>query len=263
MPEGDTLHKIAYALAPHLKGQRLLKVETREAESRLSGRIVRDVRALGKHLLIELDEGLILRSHLGMYGSWHRYARNEPWCKPRRRASIVLETAEDVFVCFNAKSVDLIAAGKVKLHPALGRLGPDLLSEEVDFHTVIRRARALVSSCETMADVLLNQQVACGIGNVYKCELLFLHRLHPETPLGRIDDETLTRIYQSARNLMQQNRVRAMRKTTDSGLSERPRHWVYGRAGRPCLKCGELIVYRRLGRTYRGTHWCPACQKTF
>jgi endonuclease-8 len=265
MPEGDTLHKIADFLAPRLEGDRLEQVELRGRASRLSGEVVRSVNAVGKHLLIEFENGLVLRSHLGMHGSWHRYAPNESWRKPPHQASIVLRTETDVYVCFNAKSVDCSEARKLKFHPVLGPLGPDLLTDDLELDNVILRARERAGPQNIVADVLLNQKVASGIGNVYKCEVLFLHKLHPETLLEQLDDETLRCVYDTARKLMHDNLGGGARRTIQTSTNvpvrpDAPRHWVYGRVGKPCFKCGATVECRRIGTIPRTTYWCPRCQ---
>jgi endonuclease-8 len=201
-----------------------------------------------------------------MYGSWHRYALDESWRKPRHKASIVLRTETDAYVCFNAKSVDCIEARKLKLHPVVGRLGPDLLSHDVDLDVVLQRARELMEPRDIMADVLLNQRIASGIGNVYKNEVLFMHGLHPETRLDKVDDAVLRRVYETARRLMKDNlgggSRRTIRLTKQVRLGpDTLRYWVYGRVGRPCLKCGGTIQCRRLGTIPRATYWCFRCQR--
>jgi endonuclease-8 len=266
MPEGDTLHKIADFLAPRLEGCRLEEVALQGRKSRLSGEVVRSIEAMGKHLLIEMDNGIVLRSHLGMHGSWHRYGLNESWRKPPYKASIVLRTETELYVCFNAKSVDCIEARKLKFHPVLGNLGPDLLADDVDLDAVILRARETMESHHIISDVLLNQKVASGIGNVYKNEVLFLHRLHPETPLARIDDEALRSVFETAQRLMRENLGGGARRTIQTSKQVpagpgAPRYWVYGRMGNPCLKCGSTIRCRRLGAIPRATYWCPQCQR--
>ncbi|MCB1803542.1 MAG: formamidopyrimidine DNA glycosylase, partial [Gammaproteobacteria bacterium] len=95
MPEGDTVYKVAAYLRTELQGRRLAsgRADTPRPVD-LAGLQVSDVYARGKHLFIALDDRL-LRSHLGMHGSWHRYARGEAWQRSERQAAIVLDTGED------------------------------------------------------------------------------------------------------------------------------------------------------------------------
>ena len=139
-------------------------------------------------------------------------------------------------------------------------MGPDLLQEgEPDWEQVLARARRLVPPEAPIIDALLHQGVAAGIGNVYKSELLFMHRLHPLTRMETVEDELLLQLFQSARSLLLRNLGGGPRITREArdGAGDL---WVYSRAGRPCLRCGAQIRQATLGRTRRITRWCPTCQ---
>jgi endonuclease-8 len=111
LPEGDTVHKVARLLAADLSGQVLLGVRARRLDAApLVGARVTAVVSDGKHLFIDCDNGLTLRSHLGLYGSWHRYGLDEAWQRPTWQASLVLVTEQRVLVCFNAKEVEILAS---------------------------------------------------------------------------------------------------------------------------------------------------------
>lgn len=268
MPEGDTIFKLARALAPMLEGQTLQRVFLRTLSApELEGRRVDSVDAVGKHLLVGLlgrEDGatrLLLRTHLGLHGSWHQYPSGAPWKKPKWQASVVLETEPGTFVCFNASDVDCIPESRRKLDRKLGRLGPDLLVAPVDFQAILARL-GRCSPSEAVANVLLDQTVACGIGNVFKSEVLFLAGELPEQPLGRLDAARRLSLYRLARDLLVANVERGIRTTTGSrrGDTRAPRFWVYGRAGLACLRCGAPVRFARLGRQWRSTYWCPVCQ---
>jgi endonuclease-8 len=263
VPEGDTIHKLATALAHHLNGKRLARGELRHDPSlSLAGRGVESVEALGKHLFVRLDGGLELRSHLGMTGSWHRYAPGERWKRPARQASIVLATDDDVLVCFNAREVECLRAGGVRSRRARTRLGPDLAAaDEPDLDRALGLARTLLAPEAPAVDLLLDQRVACGIGTVYKSELLFLDRLHPLIPVSALDDERIRALHRRARGLLRDNLgpgARVTRTTRDG----RGRLGVYERQGRPGLRCRALVETARLGHGQRSTYWCPRCQQS-
>lgn len=261
MPEGDTIHKIAAAMAPRLVGQRLCAARVHQRrQQQVSGVAVTAVEAHGKHLLIELDDGYVLRSHLGMHGSWHRYLPGERWRRPQRQASLVLQTERDVFVCFNAMEVEWLRAAGVRRRVFGQRLGQDLLRSEPDLAQVTDRARELLDGDTPIAQVLLDQRVAAGIGNVYKCELLFIERLAPATPLSQVTDETLRRLYGEASRLLRGNLGGGRRVTRREG-DQAGRLWVYGRAGKPCLRCETPVACCRVGEPPRTTWYCPSCQQ--
>jgi endonuclease-8 len=260
MPEGDTVYKLSRYLGPALGGREILAGFAIAGERvDLAGRRVERIYAVGKHLFIALDRRELLRSHLGMWGSWHGYAPGEPWRRPRERAAIVIETGERVFVCFQPAQVELLRADGVRARTLEARLGPDLLAPPVDLSAVVARARGLSGPGRTIADLLLDQRVACGIGNVYKSETLFLGACHPERSAGSIEDGQLAALYDIAAGLLAGNRRHGPRVTRrdrqgDQGL------WVYGRSRLPCHRCGTPIVGRLLGAAQRSTYWCPRCQ---
>ena len=168
MPEGDTLHKLAGYLAPRLEGRSLVGGRL-AGDSTLEWRGLRvdRVYARGKHLCLELGEELV-RTHLGMHGAWHRYRPGERWKRPEHHASLVLETEEDVFVCFHAREAERVALRGPRARRLDERLGPDLAGTTTpDFHELVRRARRRGPQ-SLFADLLLDQTVAAGVGNVYK-----------------------------------------------------------------------------------------------
>jgi len=261
VPEGDTIHKIARFLAPRLEGRTIRAVDMADpaAAKRCAGREVRAVRARGKHLYIALDNALALRSHLGMHGAWHFYAPGADWRKPRRQASLVVTTDTECFVCFNAKEVELVADPSVRRRVLDTRLGPDLVDDAVAPDELVRRARAMMDPQDLVGDVLLDQRVAAGIGNVYKSEVLFVERVSPFSRLGDLADRRLAACYATAADLLRRN-LGGGRRVTRFERDGAGRLWVYRREGMPCLRCDGRIEAKRLGRHHRGTYWCPRCQ---
>jgi endonuclease-8 len=261
VPEGDTLHTIANYLKPRLERQTLKRVSMADAVAarRCTSKRVEVVEARGKHLFITLENGTALRSHLGMHGSWHRYAHDEEWKKPRRQASLVIATETDEYVCFNAKEIELVNLASVRNRIVHGRLGPDLIADTFDSAVLVRRAREMLESDTLLADVLLDQRVASGIGNVYKSEVLFIERLRPDCTLKDVSDATLARCFETAADRLRRN-TRGGKRVTRLENDGAGRLWVYGRRGQPCLECDTPIRSRRLGKHQRSTYWCPSCQ---
>lgn len=260
MPEGDTVAKIARFLAPRLTGQvvRALRMADPQARRCVGHRVV-SVDPLGKHLMIALDNALAVRTHLGMYGSWHRYGEAEPWRKPRRQASLELRVDGEVFVCFNAKEVELMEAASVRSRIVKARTGPDFLSPDTDVASLAPRAREFLDPDTPLADVLLDQRVAAGIGNVYKSEVLFLESVLPRTRLDQVTDAGLSRCYAVAAALLARN-LGGGKRITRFERDGASRLWVYGRGGLPCLRCDGRVEFGRFGTHLRGTYWCSGCQ---
>lgn len=260
MPEGDTIHRAAGALRRALVGHDLVEVAVprRPAPWPALGAHVTWVQARGKHLLIRTSDGLIVHTHQRMTGSWHLYRPGERWRKARGAARVVLATASSVAVCFSSPVVEILDDRSLQRHPTLRRLGPDLLDPATELGDVLERVRTMVPADRAVGEVLLDQRIACGIGNVYRCDVLFLHGLAPTLPIGSVDAATREQLFATARDLLTANVEQSTRTTVDGGPPGAL--WVHGRAGRPCRRCGTPIVLARLGDQARHAYWCPRCQ---
>jgi endonuclease-8 len=260
MPEGDSIHRIAALLGPRLTGRRLERVTTKGLVREVSGRTVTRVSAHGKHLVIELDNGAYLRAHLGMNGRFRVYDRAAGEAMLARlspgRASLALVTAEGVYVWIGAPQIEVSRLRDPRRGMAVGTLGPDVLQPSFDVRAAA--ARAAEHRTRTIAEVLLDQRVVAGIGNIYKCEALFVAGVDPRTPVAQLDVRLLETIYAVAHRLMAAS-VETSSTISASG-SPRRDHAVYGRTGKPCLRCGSLIACYSLGEPPRWTWSCPICQ---
>ncbi len=252
MPEGDTLHKIANRLRPVLVGA---VVERFEAPRLVGprprpGTKITSVEAVGKHLLVTFDDSTVLHTHLRMTGSWHLYAKGERWRKPVHLARVVIATATHEAVCFSAP----VVRTTVGATDALDHLGPDLCRPDADLDLVLERMATIANPEATVAEVLLDQRVASGIGNVYKSEVLWAEGLDPRTPIADVPLDLRRRLIASAARQLRANLTTARRTTVPGGLA------VYRKARRPCRRCGTPIVMARWGEQARSTYWCPRCQ---
>lgn len=263
MPEGDTIHRLAKRFAPLLVGKELIAVALpdRMDAGKLQGAMVSDVMAVGKHLLMMTDRGTALRTHLGMDGRWDVHPHGQRWAGPRRLVTLTLATAEAELVLFEGKSWQVLAWRR-PTYGVLATLGPDLSVAPADVKGAALRAAAQPPSRE-VAEVLLDQRVACGIGNVYKSELLFVHGVHPQTPVAQIEMATWEALFGTAAKWLLLNiQTPGLRGRRTTGIPPRRREalWVYDRLRRPCLRCATAILVRRQGELARPTWWCPRCQ---
>ena len=245
MPEGDTIWRTAAALRRRCGGKVVTDARP-TVLARLTGRRLQSVEPNGKHLIMQFDDGIALHSHMRMTGAWHLYRAGERWRQPAWRATAVLAFDDVVAVCFAAPVMELVPNAR----QPVAHLGPDILVDPFDLDEVVRRARQ--SDAKTIGELLLEQRVCAGIGNIYKCESLWINRLDPWLPLAGIDDGTLRRLYLTARDLMRRNLVTSIRQQ---------RHAVHGRGGRPCPRCGGRIAVRAQGEQARLTYFCPRCQR--
>jgi endonuclease-8 len=260
VPEGDTLRHTASRLRPPLLGARVVSLggthpAVRGEGRRARGSRVEEVRAVGKHLLIDFDHGWTLRTHLGMNGRWDVYPAGGRWRASPGKARVVLDVAAAVAVCFAAPTVQF--APRALAAAALDHLGPDLAAADVDLAAVVPRART--SAAATAADLLLDQRVMAGVGNVIKNETLFLERVDPHTPAAALGDDVIAALARRAHVLLVGNSGRRARSTTGQHGKGR-RTWVYRRAGLPCRRCETPVAHSRHGDLDRSTYWCPRCQ---
>ena len=279
MPEGDTILRAAQALQRALAGRIVTRFEsvypavTRIADDHpIVGRSVASVSARGKHLLMAFSGDLVLRTHMRMNGSWHLYRPGMRWQRPARDMRVLVATEDAVAVGFNVPVAELLSSRQLERHALIGALGPDLLAGAgagyayaVDVAEIVRRMRA--RGGEAIADVLLNQRVAAGIGNVFKSEILFLAGIDPFTPAASLTDADLSRLVgiardQLAANVLDRSKTlaRSIGRRTTRSLDPNAALWVYSRGGKPCRKCGAPIASAKRGIDARATYWCPTCQ---
>jgi len=274
MPEGDTIFRAAATLHRALAGHVVTRFEsvypalTRIARDRpIVGRTVESVFARGKHLLITFSGDLVLRTHMRMSGSWHLYRAGDRWRRPGRDMRVLVATAAVEAVGFNVPVAELLTARELARHKELQALGPDLLAPSFDPDEAIRRMRARPD--DAIGDVLLNQRVMAGIGNVFKSEILFLAAIDPFTAVSALSDAELARLVDISRrqlgaNVMTRDQTlsRSTGRTTTRSLDPNSSLWVYGRGGKRCRRCGAAIEARKTGIDARLTYWCPRCQPT-
>jgi len=269
VPEGDTLFRTAAGLRPYLVGRKVTAAwtggpGTMPQVQRIVGQEIASVEAVGKNLLVRFDNGLEIRTHLRMNGSWHRYRPGERWRRPPSRARLVIEVPGAVAVCFDAPVVELFETRAESLHPSLSLLGPDLLSAAFDAGEAVRRLRAKEREAMSIAEALVDQRALAGIGNVYKSEVLWLESVSPFARVAEVDDATIDRLVATAHRLLNANvdpRNGPERVTTTGDRGAPGALYVYGRTGRPCRRCRTPIAATRQGAELpRSTYWCPTCQ---
>lgn len=253
MPEGDTILRAARRLHAAMAGREVTRFES--SASRLLnvervGHTVVGVRARGKHLLMDFDDGKILHSHLRMRGRWSLIRR---WTAPIGRSSVVMQLGETMVLGVDLAIAELLR--RESSSPLLARLGPDLLAPDFDATDALVRLRTV--DALPLGVALMRQDVISGIGNVYKSELLFMARLDPFAPVSSASDDELTKLLESAQTHMKRNLGRGYMRTTRKRGGE-GRLWVYGRGRELCRVCGGPIRMKK--QEGRSTYYCPSCQ---
>ncbi|WP_018504622.1 DNA-formamidopyrimidine glycosylase family protein [Parafrankia discariae] len=238
MPEGDTVWLAARRMDTALAGRMLLRSDFRVpslATADLSGRRVSTVRPRGKHLLTRVEGGLTLHTHFRMEGSWHLYRPGSRWSGgPAWQVRVVLVTAEQVAVGYRLPVVEILPTEQEDR--VVGHLGPDVLGVDWDLDRAVANLRA--EPTREIGSALLDQRLLAGLGNIWRTEACFLAGVSPWTPVGEVGDlEGLVRRAQA----MIRAGARGGHQVTTGSARPGEQHWVYGRAGRPCRRCGTLV----------------------
>jgi endonuclease-8 len=274
VPEGDTIFRSARALNKALAGATVTGFETAYAplasvndNTPLAGRTIESVESRGKWLLMHFSGDLILVTHMLMSGSWHIYRSGERWRRGRQHMRVVIRTRDFEAVAFDVPVARFHTARSLERNTAIPRLGPDLLGQEFSEDDATARMRAHAD--EEIANVLLNQQVMAGLGNVYKSEVCFACKVHPFRAVASLSNMEIDCLVDTARKMMAANVLgtsgdrittyTGARRTTGNANAA-ARVWVYGRQGQPCRRCGTAILMRKQGAGARSTYWCPECQ---
>jgi endonuclease-8 len=274
VPEGDTIFRSARALNRALAGKIVTRFETGYAhlasvddDKKIAGRTVESVEARGKWMLMFFSGDLILVTHMRMNGSWHLYRMGERWRGPRGDMRILIETAEWSAVGFAVPVAEFHSSASLLRKAMIPESNKDLLKQDFDMSEAIAAVQQHAN--EEIAEVLLNQRVMAGIGNVYKSETCFMCGVNPFRPVETLDPSQLERLIFTARKFLSLNVAEdadgeistyaGLRRTTNTA-DHSARLWVYGRRGEPCRRCGTAIEMRKQGVGARTTFWCPVCQ---
>lgn len=257
MPEGDTIHYAANRIRPLLAGQVPDEIRTPHPRhrldrwpERLGGRAVGSVDAHGKHLFLRFEGDLTLHSHLRMTGWWGVYRHGRRWRRSPRRAWLVIRARGHEVVEFDGPVLELLTESRTRFDQRLAGLGPDVLADRFDAARFLRRLRE-DDPTRGIGDALLDQRTLAGIGNLWKAEACWIAGIDPWRPTGNVSDDEALAIVNDV--------IPLMRTSALTGNQSRNKR-VYGRAGRPCPRCGARVAARGQGDDNRTTFWCPGCQ---
>lgn len=264
MPEGDTVFLTGRRLDEALAGKVLVHADLRHprlATVDLTGRTVRGVVTVGKHLLTRLDDGRTLHSHLRMDGSWHLYRPGQRWHGgPMHDVRAIFRTADRVAVGYRLHDLELVSTEHEDR--LVGHLGPDLLADGWGPELAAAAAARLRADPDReLGLALMDQRVMAGIGNLYRAEICFLLRASPFGPVSAVDADAVVAL---AHKLLLLNAWRPQQSTTGE-LRRGAQHWVFARTGRACRRCGGRVRSARQGEPHapeqeRIVYFCPNCQ---
>jgi endonuclease-8 len=259
VPEGDVVWDTARRLHSALAGQVLTRSDfrvPRYATVRLTGQTVTDALARGKHLLIRTSGGVTVHTHLKMDGYWRiQPAGGRP---PGRshQIRVLLGNSRWLAAGYLLGITEVLPTSRED--QVVGHLGPDLLGPDWDPAEAV--ARLTADPARPVGEALLDQRNLAGAGVIYATEMLYLRGIDPWRPVGSVDD--LLGLVELGRRLLGANKERPGHVTTGDTRPGRE-NWAYGRAGRPCRRCGTLIKKGEQGPAgqERPRFWCPNCQR--
>jgi endonuclease-8 len=259
VPEGDVVWYTAQRLHAALAGQVLTRSDfrvPRYATVSLTGQLVTEAVARGKHLLIRTGNGLTVHTHLKMDGYWQiRPADGRP---PGRSHQIRLLLGNTRWLAAGYLLGVTEVLPTTREDQVTGHLGPDLLGPDWDATAAVTRLAR--DPDRPIGEALLDQRNLAGIGNIYAAEMLFLRGIDPWRPVGEVND--LDALVELGHRLLDANKERPGHVTTGDTRPGRE-SWVYGRAGRPCRRCGTPVRKGEQGPPgqERLRFWCPNCQR--
>ena len=304
MPEGHTVHRIARQFRQDLVGRRLAVSSPQgrfaAGAARLDGQVMVSADAVGKQLFCGFESGDVLRVHLGLYGAWDFHGSMSPLVPggfaagsmgaPRLRRAVRMGEGETERAVGDAFPPEPVGQVRVRLASeetvadlrgptacevldpteaarAVARLGPDPASTDDPAAAGQVMVDRLTSRNVAVGQLLMDQAVVAGIGNIYRAELLFRARLDPHTPGRRVPREVARALWDDWTVLLadgiergfiltREDLTAAQREAaaTDATL----RNWVYHRTGEPCLVSGTPVVVEVMAT--RKLYWCPTCQ---
>jgi formamidopyrimidine-DNA glycosylase len=301
MPEGDVLHRLAATFDQEFAGRacRVSSPQGRFAASaaRIDGRTVAGAHAVGKHLFVGFAgaspaELLWLHVHLGLYGSW-RFAGDEDFAappsigaprvpveavSPREGAWRPPEPVGQVRVRLSTDHgvADLSGPTRCELLSDAERrsveaaLGPDPLAPGASTDGAARRrfVDSVRARRRAVGELVMDQSIVAGVGNIYRAESLFLAGVSPLRRGDRVSPTRLGALWDIVCRLMAHGLEVGRIETVDPGDAPEPplpgdpeasRWYVYHRTGRPCLRCGTPV--REQAMQGRRLFWCPSCQR--
>lgn len=275
MPEGHTLRKLADDLNEAFAG-RVVRVQSPTGRSAADAAVVDGSRLVaadsaGKHLFVEFEGERFLHVHLGLIGKFDVVTGVDAIPEPvgQVRLRLFAGGAHPAYADLRgATRCELV--GPAGTSAVLAKLGPDPLRPDAD----PERAWARISkSPRPIGDLLMDQAVMAGVGNVYRAEVLFRHRMHPLRPGRTLRRSQFRAIWDDLVELMAQGvrtgRIDTVRpEHTPEAMGREPRRddhggevYVYRRANQPCLVCGATVRTETLAG--RNSFWCPRCQPHF
>ena len=262
MPEGHTVHRTAAQFKKSFQGQ---KIQVTSPQGRfgdaglISNTKLLQAEAWGKQLFLHFEPA-ILRIHLGIYGKWGWSSFEDSPKEPVGQVRARFVASNQLADLRGPTACELLLPGAVEQVTA--KLGPDPLRPDPKGVQKQRFIERVLRSRVAIGQLLMDQGVLAGVGNVYRAELLFRAGLSPFTPGEKVPIELVEQLWEDAVALMQIGVKKGIMLTRDGFLKGMPkkadRYYVYKREGQSCRECGGEISIALMAT--RKLYWCPRCQ---
>ena len=269
MPEGPEIRRAADKVLIALKSLTVQEVyfsfdRLKRFERELEGRHVIDVETRGKAMLVRFSNDLSVYSHNQLYGRW---MVRKPYDYPttNRQLRLAIHNEKKSALLYSASDIDVLTPAQITTQPYLAKLGPDVLS--VTPQAVLERLQDGKHRRRRFSALLLDQGFLAGIGNYLRSEILFTAGLHPRRRPSECSEVELEKLATAAATIPQQSYrhngitndlAQAWMLKAEGQTRSQYRHWVFGRANRPCRSCGQSIV--REVAAGRRIYFCLLCQ---
>ena len=273
MPEGHTLHRLAGALDTAFGGSvpEVTSPQGRFADGAalLDGTRLERSWAHGKLLFVDFADERTLYVHLGLIGKWFVLPVDPPGTEPPAVGEVRLRILDERHVADLRGPMACTVVDQAEVARLVSRQGPDPLQPEQDPDAAYRK---ISRSGKTVAELLMDQSVVAGVGNIYRCEVLWRHRLHPLKPGRSLKRSSWRLVWDDLVHLMPwgvrtgaiitlDDVLEDVRTRLDGGETVHvPREFaVYKRTGMPCLRCGASVRHKVVAG--RNLFWCGGCQR--
>lgn len=278
MPEGHTLHRLAVSLddafagsAPHVSSP---QGRFADGAALLDGSILQRAWAHGKLLFVDFEQGRTLYVHLGLIGKWFvlPVAPEHAESGPPVQGEVRLRIVDDRHVADLRGPMACRVVDADEVDALVARQGPDPLQPVGERNDPDAAYRRISRSGKTVAELLMDQTVLAGVGNIYRCEILWRHRLHPLKPGRSLKRASWQLVWDDLVALMPWGVRTGTIITLDDVLEDTRAAWgrgerpavarefaVYQRTGEPCLRCGATVRTRVVAG--RNLFWCGGCQR--
>jgi endonuclease-8 len=208
--------------------------------------VIESITVKGREILVQWDDGIVLSTALRFSGEWHLYRTEEMWRKETYRARVVIEVEGWVAVCFDAPIVETNRQPDRTRHPQSGGVGPNISQPKTDLSGCTQRLLGYRYADAMIADVLMDESVVSGLGNVARSEALWAVGLSPYAKMADLSYEDCAVLIETASRIVQRDH-----ETSPA---------VYGRNGQQCVRCRGTIEFKIIGNPRRNLYWCPECQ---